>query len=63
MHILCFLLAGSKIPHFHRPRLLPFDGVVCDTDGSCVVTMYWYFWLDMSKVFKGEFKYHPFLAI
>jgi hypothetical protein len=42
---------------------LPFYGVVCDSDGGCVVAVYREFCLQMAEVFKGKSKNHPLLAI
>ncbi len=63
IHLLCIFFTCPKIFHFHGPRSLPFDGVVRNFCGCCVVAVDWYFWLWMAKVLKGEFKNHPLLAI
>ncbi len=63
IHILCIFFACPKISHFHRSRSLSLNGVIHDSDGSCIVAMYWYFWLRMAKILEGCFKNHPLLAI
>ncbi len=37
--VLCIFFTCPKIYHFHCLQSLSFDGVICDTDGSWVVTM------------------------
>jgi hypothetical protein len=51
IHILYFFFACPKISHFHGTQLLPFDGVVCNTNGGPIIAVHWYFWLDMAKNF------------
>ncbi len=39
IHILCFFLTSSKIPHFHRSRVLLFDAIAGNPNGGCVVAV------------------------
>jgi hypothetical protein len=36
--------------HFHRSRSLPFDSIIRDTHGGCIIAMYRCFWLGMPEV-------------
>jgi hypothetical protein len=43
--------------------LLPFDGVICDANGSGIIAMHWCPQLGMSQFFQGESKNNLFFAI
>jgi hypothetical protein len=47
--ILCFLVAYPNISHFHRSRLLPLDGVVCDADGCGIIAVHRCSWLGIPQ--------------
>jgi hypothetical protein len=59
---LCHFVPNPKILHFHRPQLLSYDGIVCDSNCGCIIATHWYFGLGVAEVFEGELKNHPFLA-
>ncbi len=56
VYFLCIFFSCPKISHFHRSWSLSFDGVICYSDGGCIIAMYWYFWLWMAEIFEGCFK-------
>ncbi len=43
--------------------MLTFDGIVCNTDGGCIVAVYGCFLLRISQVGKAESKNDAFLAV
>jgi hypothetical protein len=61
--ILSYLITYPKINHFHASFALTFDGVICNSDGRCVVAIDRGFGLGMAKFLKGESKNHAFFAI
>jgi hypothetical protein len=63
IHTLCILLACPKLSHFHLPRTLPFDGVVCDSNRCGVIAMDRGFRLRMSHFGEGEPKNTACLTI
>ncbi len=62
-YFLCIFFTCPEILHFHCTWSLAFNGVIPDADCCCVVAVYRYWWLGMSKIFEGGFKNHLFLAI
>ena len=62
-HLLFIFFTCPEILHFHCTQSLLFNGVICDANGGCVVTMYQYWWYCMVKIFEGCLKNHPFLEI
>jgi hypothetical protein len=59
IHILCNFITNPKIYHFHQMRSLSFDSVICNTNGSHVITMNLFFGLRMPRFFKGHGKTIP----
>jgi hypothetical protein len=62
-YILCNFITNPKVSHFHRTQLLPFGGVVCNTDSGGVVAMDVCFGLWVAQLFKGQMKNHTLFAI
>jgi hypothetical protein len=63
INILCHFVPNPEISHFHRSGALAFNGVVRDADSSCIITMYWCFWLGVAEVLKGESKYDSLFTV
>jgi hypothetical protein len=38
--ILGHLITYPEIPHFYGSQALPFDSIVCNTNGGCIIAMY-----------------------
>ena len=51
---LCLLTHQPEVSHVHRPRTLPFDGVMADADGGCIIAMDGGGWLGMPHFLKGK---------
>ena len=47
---LCLLTHQPEVSHVHRPRTLPFDGVMEDANGSGIITLDGGGWLGMSHL-------------
>ncbi len=43
--------------------MLPFDGIIGNTNGGSIVSVDGFFGLGVTKIFESKPTYHPFLTI